>query len=146
MILEENACTSWRDIWESKTQRLKTVKRTRRNTVFKKNPSEEEKAEELAFEKDFFFFNLFVYLFGYAWSCLQHVGSAVFVVACRSEFPGQGLTRAPCVGIVESSPPRKSQKANFLKFPIRCYKKMEILWLVTVEKLLVSSETHYDPQ
>ena len=37
-------------------------------------------------------------MFGYAWSCLQHVGSAVFVVACRSEFPGQGLTRAPCVG------------------------------------------------
>lgn len=112
----------------------------------KKNPSKEEKAEELAFENDFFFLNLFVYLFGCAWSCLQHMGSAVFVVAYGIKFPGQGLNRAPCIGIVESSPPTKSQKANFLKFPIRCYKKMEILWLGTVEKLRVSSETHYDPQ
>lgn len=99
-----------------------------RNTVSKKNPSKEEKAEELAFENDFFFFfNLFVCLFGCAWSCLQHMASAVIVVAYGIKFPGQGLNQAPCIGIVESSPPRKSQKANFLKFPIRCYRKMEIL-------------------
>ena len=31
-----------------------------RNTVSKKNPSKEEKAEELAFENDFFFFLIYL--------------------------------------------------------------------------------------
>lgn len=91
--------------------------------LFLKNPSKEEKAEELAFENDFFF-KIYLCI------CLAVLGLACSTwglqsLLWRMESSSllQGLEPGPCIGIVESSPPTKSQKANFLKFPIRCYKK-----------------------